>query len=204
MDTRISPLVDHMVGEGRLLMSSILEKAIAADRQILAWIGDHRVLDFKLALMDFSALASGVAVITGTVLIALLLVSARRDREALKVMITSAGAALFYKLIEQIIQRDRPDVISSLIEARGEFSFPSGHALMGSAFYLSLYFASRRNLPLSNARVILSTMLLVIPVLAGISRLYIGVHYPTDVAAGLIIGSTWAWGVEWLFKSKLG
>lgn len=102
-----------------------------------------------------------------------------------------AGAGIIIQGTKLFVHRARPDLFKPLLHETG-YSFPSGHSLIAVAVYGLLgYFA----LHLAKGRagrvaVISVTVLLIF--LIGISRLYVGVHYPTDVLAG------WAMGVPWL------
>ena len=103
--------------------------------------------------------------------------------------ITVAGGGLLNLLLKNFFERERPN-IHSMIEADG-FSFPSGHS-MGSMTYYGflgyLILRSKRN-PLS--KVGLGILLCLIILLIGISRIYLGVHYPSDVLAGYAAGLAW-------------
>jgi len=115
---------------------------------------------------------------------------ARRDPgRALYVVFVLAGAVVFNNGLKWFFQRPRPHVFFGLEPT--SFSFPSGHALYAVSFYLSagiLLASAARPLPLKYAIVAAATVL----VLAiGLSRIYLGVHYPTDVMAGFAIGGCW-------------
>ena len=103
--------------------------------------------------------------------------------------ITVAGGGLLNLLLKNFFDRERPN-INIIIEANG-FSFPSGHS-MGSMTYYGflayLILRSKRN-PLSKLG--LGILLCLVILLIGISRIYLGVHYPSDVLAGFIAGSVW-------------
>ena len=84
-----------------------------------------------------------------------------------------------------IIQRPRPEDFR-LIEETG-YSFPSGHSMASMAFYgLIIYFAFKyvKN---KNAKIIICTILSLLVLLIGISRIYLGVHYASDVIAGFVL-----------------
>lgn len=90
-------------------------------------------------------------------------------------------------ILKLLIHRPRPDTVESLIEASG-FSLPSGHASSSLLFYGMIAFLLLRTLRSPQARfaLILSTVLFILCI--GVSRLYLGVHYPTDVLIGFAIG----------------
>lgn len=95
--------------------------------------------------------------------------------------------SLVNKGIKAIVSRMRPDQAMFLIE-QGGWSFPSGHSITSMFFFGMLIWLIRRNVQNRRLANIL-TMLLAIPmILVGVSRVYLGVHYPTDVLAGWCLG----------------
>lgn len=120
----------------------------------------------------------------------LLLARASLRREALAVALSLGGAMLISDWIKLLLARPRPPV-EHLQTVTGS-SFPSGHATQASAFWFSLVFV----LPTAGAspkqtRVAAVLVLLIVLAVAA-SRVYLGVHYPSDVAAGMLIGTGWA------------
>ena len=110
----------------------------------------------------------------------------RRLRLALIVAVVLIVAALFTDLVKDYVARPRPSV-NQLVSAPG-YSFPSGHSLNSTATYgLLALVAWRSRLPLvvRRAAVVIGV---VIPLLVGLSRIALGVHYPTDVVAGWLVG----------------
>jgi len=92
-------------------------------------------------------------------------------------------------LLKKIINRSRPS-LDHLVYV-DTLSYPSGHTMSATAFYGFLIYLSLRYIPGRPLRYVLVTLLASLIVLIGISRIYLGVHYPTDVAAGLIGGFIW-------------
>jgi undecaprenyl-diphosphatase len=90
-------------------------------------------------------------------------------------------------LIKAAIARDRPDLIDAMLNEPG-YSFPSGHAALGMVGWgILAVLVGRTRLPRSVRRSLVAAMALLI-VLIGVSRVYLGVHYPTDVIAGWTLG----------------
>lgn len=102
--------------------------------------------------------------------------------------IANLGALLLNNGLKLIFTRSRPTLWESLIQETS-YSFPSGHALGALVLYGSLAYLLARSYP-SRSLLIYGTATLVIT-LIGLSRLYLGVHYPTDVIAGYITGFLW-------------
>lgn len=87
--------------------------------------------------------------------------------------------------LKSLFQRERP--LNKLIEENG-YSFPSGHSFVAVAFYGFLIYLICTSRLQKKYKVIISVLLTLLIFLIGISRIYLGVHYPSDVAAGLIGG----------------
>lgn len=102
----------------------------------------------------------------------------------------SVGAALVTvvnKLIKKAVERPRPDDIIHLI-SEGGYSFPSGHSITSMFVYGMLIYLVRKNVKDRKTADILTAVLAVPMLLIGPSRIYLGVHYPTDVLAGWCLG----------------
>jgi undecaprenyl-diphosphatase len=113
----------------------------------------------------------------------------RRQWDALGLVVVITGAALLATVIKPIVCRPRPPV--KPVAQVSSFSFPSEHAAQAAAIYLALALLVGARWP-AVWRCLLVAAAIVLAVVVSASRLYLGVHYPTDVAAGLLLG--WAWG----------
>ncbi len=103
-------------------------------------------------------------------------------------------------LLKRLIQRQRPP--DPLVEGVTNFSFPSGHAFMGVAFYgLLIWYASVYISTKWLRRAVIFFLLLVIAAI-GFSRIYLRVHYATDVIAGVCIGFVWLDLCLWVIDKK--
>lgn len=105
-------------------------------------------------------------------------------------IINLAGVRLFNQLLKAVYERPRP-AYEHLVEASG-YSFPSGHAMISSGFYgfisyLLFYLLKEKTNNAIFAPIFFSILILLI----GISRIYLGVHYPSDVIAGFLMGGLW-------------
>jgi undecaprenyl-diphosphatase len=133
---------------------------------------------------------SAVVLVPLAVVYCLLLARAGLWREAAAVALSLGGAMLIYDITKTLTSRPRPSV--EHLQAVSGSSFPSGHATQASAFWLSLVLALRARgvtpFALRMAGVLASALILGV----AWSRVYLGVHYPSDVLAGVILGSGWA------------
>ncbi len=116
---------------------------------------------------------------------------ARNRPAALQIVVSLGGATIWVHLLKNVIQRIRPNAFSPLVQASG-FSYPSGHSLTAAAVYLTLAIVCRRFIKTGVWRTIVTAAALLIIILVGSSRIYLGVHYPTDVASGILFGAGWA------------
>src|SRR5665647_1285988 len=112
-----------------------------------------------------------------------------RIKVGIPISIASAVSTIIYKVIKTVYARARPDIGFYLIE-QGGLSFPSGHSMTGLVFYgLLIYFITEYGKE-NRAQKALISLLVVLIVLIGFSRVYLGVHYPTDVLAGWFLGTS--------------
>jgi undecaprenyl-diphosphatase len=126
-----------------------------------------------------------------------LLFSLKRHRSAGFVMATALGGYLLSVGLKHLVGRQRP--VGGLIQVSGN-SFPSGHSMLSAIIYLTLALIVSTVIPRWRVRAYIIGSALVLVALIGISRLYLGVHYLTDVAAGWLVGLAWAIGCRWVEK----
>jgi undecaprenyl-diphosphatase len=110
--------------------------------------------------------------------------------EAIALAVGLAGAIVIVDVTKALTARPRPPV--EHLEKVGSSSFPSAHATQASAFWLSLVLALRAaRMP---KRIVVAAGMATVVVVAAVawSRVYLGVHYPSDVVAGVVFGSAWA------------
>jgi undecaprenyl-diphosphatase len=126
-----------------------------------------------------------------TITIAGYLLMARRHAAALQVAVSIGGGALLSSLIKMAFDRPRPDLVPHAV-AVASASFPSGHAMLSAVAYLTIGGLLMRVQTRLATKVYVLTTAVLLTVLIGISRIYLGVHWPTDVLAGWCIGAAWA------------
>ena len=103
----------------------------------------------------------------------------------------SGGGLLLMLALKRAFDRPRPTVVPPLIPETTT-SFPSGHAMMSAVVYLTSGTLLAQLCPRWRERVYVITVAGVLTVLIGLTRLYLGVHYPTDVLGGWSVGLAWA------------
>lgn len=152
------------------------------------------------ALGSFTVLGLVVAAVT------VFLLLARRHRTAMFVLLGTSSGMLASVLLKGAFSRPRPDIFP-----HGDFvisaSFPSGHAMLSAVVYLTLGALLARLVPRRRLRLYVMSIALALTVIVGLSRIYLGVHWPTDVLAGWAAGAAWAlgwWGAAELVKIRNG
>jgi len=143
------------------------------------------------SVRDFTALGSNGVVALLTLAVCAFLVLARKHRAALLVLLAVGGAMLLSPLLKQGFQRPRPDLVphGSYVYTH---SFPSGHSMLAAAAYLSLGALLARLQPRRRLKAFLLGFATLLALIVGFSRVYLGVHWPSDVLAGWTAGGVWA------------
>jgi undecaprenyl-diphosphatase len=113
----------------------------------------------------------------------------QRRLEAAGMLVCLGGAASLNLLLKHLFERSRPELFR-VVEAAG-FSFPSGHAMVSLCVYGMLAFLIARYSQRWRWRLAVCTLAVALVAAIGVSRVYLGVHYPTDVVAGYTAGATW-------------
>ena len=131
-----------------------------------------------------------VVLLISLAVIGYLLMDGKRGA-ALWVLVSVSGGAVISNLLKLAIERPRPDLVARLVEVNTS-SFPSGHATLAAVTYLTLGALLSRVETRRRAKIYVLTVAVVLTVLIGVSRIYLGVHWPTDVLAGWCVGAAWA------------
>lgn len=155
---------------------------------------------FLDALMPVATDAGGfIGVPIITLVILALFVYKKEYRRAILVALSMAGAGVLNVVLKSVFERARPDLWDKLVH-EASYSFPSGHSMMtaalGFALIVALWESRWRWWAVGFAAIYVPFI--------GLSRLYLGVHYPTDVAAGWLVSGAWVMAVTLLMRSRLG
>ena len=158
----------------------------------------------ETAARDITSLGSIVVLSLIVLIIVGLFASLRRRREALTLLLTSGGGLLLTNLLKGLFGRARPDPIYRAVEATTS-SFPSGHAVLSAVVFLTLAAICMGYVRSHLVRVYIMSVAVALTLVVGITRVYLGVHWLTDVLAGWGIGAAWAtasWLVVWLCERR--
>jgi undecaprenyl-diphosphatase len=151
---------------------------------------------FEELVRDFTALGStGVLVFLSLAVVGYLLIRGMRHAAWLVTASISGGLVLSH-LLKWLFDRPRPDLVPHNTEVFTS-SFPSGHAMLAAIVYLTLGALLARLHTSRRMKFYLLALAFVLTVIVGMSRVYLGVHWPSDVLAGWTIGA--AWSLAWWF-----
>ena len=177
-----------------------MERLLEMDGQLLLWIREtfgnpvlDRIMIFISSLANKGMLWIGIGVV-----LLLLGVNGRKwsERGLLVLLSLALNAVICNVWLKPMVARTRPyDLLGYeiLVRRLGDYSFPSGHTSASFAAATALYAIDRR----------WGTAAYILAVLIGFSRLYLGVHFPTDVLAGAVIGILAAKAAQWILEKKL-
>lgn len=143
------------------------------------------------AMRDFTALG-GLAVLAAiSVLVVGFLALTRKRHAAWMVSVSVAGGVVVSSVLKWAFARPRPDLVPHGMAVYSQ-SFPSGHAMLSTVVYLTLGALLARTQSDMRVKLYLLGAAGALALIVGISRIYLGVHWPTDVLAGWAVGAAWA------------
>ncbi len=163
---------------------------VQSDLRIINLVQIFRSPLLNNLMLFFTYLGKWEIVFTGVAILSILFILTKRWRYLLALIVSVSGGEFFVWLVKNIIDRPRPPLINALAPEKG-YSFPSGHSFVALSLYgLLAYFLFRavKSKLLKILIIIISTCLILA---IGLSRIYLGVHWPTDVLASYAAGAAW-------------
>ena len=154
--------------------------------------------------LDITALGSGMVLTLMTFLVVGYLLIERWFASAFFLLVAVGGGMLLTMSLKGLFNRDRPSGVPHLTDAFFQ-SYPSGHSMMSSVVYLTMAVLLARTMKRRRVKIYWVSAALLLSFLVGVSRVYLGVHYPTDVIAGWAGGTAWAllcWLVAILLEKR--
>ncbi|WP_277275563.1 phosphatase PAP2 family protein [Novosphingobium cyanobacteriorum] len=151
-------------------------------------IGPHWLLQ---SLTDITALGGFTVLTLLTSLVVGFLLASRKPGTALFVALAIASGAVLSTILKDLFVRQRPEIVPHLVQVSST-SFPSSHAMNSAMVYLTLAALLARSQEETRVRLYLISAAIALTAIVGISRVYLGVHWPSDVLAGWTFGAIWA------------
>ncbi|MEO9339563.1 phosphatase PAP2 family protein [Mesorhizobium sp. SB112] len=143
------------------------------------------------AVRDITSLGSVSVLLVITLSTIFYLLIQRKFAASLFIAVAVIGGQLLSSLLKLGVDRPRPDLVPKLMEVH-TLSFPSGHAMLSAVIYITLGSQLANLMPDRMSKIYVLSVALLVTVMVGISRIYLGVHWPSDVLAGWCAGLAWA------------
>ena len=183
------------------IAEAVLEKeTVLLDQTFGAWVLGTATPITSAIAFNITQLGSTPVVAIGLVVACVVLVYTGRRRAALMLLTAVVGGTVLNLLLKEIFVRPRPSFTNTYYQEVG-FAFPSGHAMLSVVFYGALAYVignrptgpigGGKSLLTRHARVALAIVAVAVALIVGFSRIYLGVHYLTDVLAGWMAGTCW-------------
>jgi undecaprenyl-diphosphatase len=169
------------------------------DSTVISYVQGFEVPMLTAIMKFFTFIGGTVPILVLSILLLFFLYKVFKHRlELILFIAVIAGANILFVSLKLLFHRARPD-LHRLIEV-SNYSFPSGHATNAFALYGVLTFLLWRHIPTRLGRSILIIISVIFILAIGVSRIYLGVHYPSDVIAGYFISAFWLSIAIWFFQ----
>jgi undecaprenyl-diphosphatase len=168
----------------------VFELILPFDVALLEWMGTIRQPWLTDVMLFFTFIGNGLIEVPLALLAAYALWRLGRPVCAKRYVYAALSAEIVYAILKPSFQRDRPRIIERLADA-GWYSYPSGHAMLAPVIYGFALILLAKSVRSRSARSTLLVLAMTIPPLIAISRVYLGVHYPSDVVGALFLGNAW-------------
>lgn len=164
---------------------------LRSDEAILRAVGNARSDGLTTLMRSLTMLGSGNVEVPLALALVALLWKLGAQGSARRYLFAALSGELVYVIAKASFGRPRPQIISHLSGA-GWSSFPSGHSMLAPIIYTFGLVLLARTIASRPGKLVLLGVGTLMPIAIAISRVYLGVHYPSDVVAGLLLGSAWA------------
>ena len=166
------------------------DRFIALDTGLILWAHAHWGPVLDQAMLFFTTMGEAPVLALLVILFALALRHYGRWIDAAGLVVAGAGAGILNQVLKATYQRVRPDLVEGPFHLTS-YSFPSGHAMGAIACYGMLAFIGVRLLRRQLHKLALAASMAALVLAIGCSRVYFGVHFPTDVLGGFVAGAIW-------------
>jgi membrane-associated phospholipid phosphatase len=172
------------------IAEDVVEGNTSVDTRVANWLHDHATPALTEFFEAVTFLGNVPVLFTVAAIAALVLWRMRERNELQLVLLAVIGAEILTVGLKLGFRRDRP-FFSDPLATESTYSFPSGHSSVSLAVYGTLGFVAARHLPTLATRLAVLAGATTLVLLIGFSRLYLGVHFLTDVVAGFSLGLAW-------------
>ena len=157
----------------------------------MRWMGRNQTPWVQELMLEFTMLGTWIVVLSIVIITGLFLWLTRHRYSTVLLLVATAGGIGLNNILKIGFARPRPQIFEWGTDV-STWSFPSGHAMSSAVVYITVAYLAARLQKSHLAR--LTTLIIAAAIVAIIcfSRMYLGVHYPSDVAAGVLIGLSWA------------
>lgn len=175
---------------GEITENVLNKEPFAIDRWFIKHISYFRTSLINEVMKVITVFGGYITIVPASLIVVIILLVQKRFDYLFTYIVSIIGGTLFFLVLKMTIQRNRPITEKTLIEVEG-WSFPSGHATMSVIFYGIIAYFIIKNIHSFKLSVLLTILTGFIVILIGFSRIYLQVHYVTDVLVGYAGGIFW-------------
>jgi undecaprenyl-diphosphatase len=191
--------VVSLIGFGFMAFLVSGQEIVQFDRTVISFIQGMESPMLTAIMKFFTFIGSTLSIVVLALLVLFFLYKVFKHRSELVLFIAVLlGSNILFLSLKLFFHRARPD-FHRLIEVGG-YSFPSGHATNAFTLYGLLTFLLWRHIPARWGRTVLILLSITMIIAIGMSRIYLGVHYPTDVISGYLAGGFWLTIAIWFYQ----
>lgn len=161
------------------------------DKAVMEMVEDLRTPSLNGPAVDVTALGSVTLLTLFTGFLLILFALKKRWMDFAQLFIAQAGAGIISQSTKAFYMRPRPSMVEKLVEV-SNYSYPSGHSLSAATFYITIGLLLCEYYQHHRQRMVIFFLGVMMMLLVGVSRIYLGVHYPSDVLGGMALGAAWA------------
>lgn len=162
----------------------------AFDERTLAWLATHRTPFLNEAALEVTSLGNGFTLAVLILAVSVFLWQTQHRWSVYLLLIAYVGGQILNRVLKNWFDRPRPSIVEH-VDPVHSMSFPSGHAMISLIVYGSIAYLVARLEPTPGLRRTTWALAAILILGIGVSRMYLGVHYPSDVIAGFIAGLAW-------------
>lgn len=172
----------------------------AFDQFVFNYLRDFESPQFTEVMRDLTSIGSTSVIGLLGLVTGLILLIHKKMKDLLYLMIVCAGAPVLIVFLKSYFHRERPPAADWLVDFMPGLSFPSGHSFGAATIYFALAYILASRIKYWPKEIIVYAAFFLLILAVGVSRIYLGVHYATDVIAGISSGLIWVSLVSIVFE----